>query len=181
MKKTGKILILIGAIIGIFIACYGLLSGLLASFITGAVGVGMVGFNVVGLLFMNGTFNEFLPEEVIQLIEEIYKASEADPMAMFIPGIVSGSITWLSSWIVLVVSILAFVFGLTAGIIALISRGKKAKKGLFIVNFVFAGLNILFFSNGTLTLVSEVLIVVGSILSLVAMKRESLPEEVPAQ
>lgn len=172
MNKASKILLLIGGILGILVAVFTLLAALFAF---GLMQVGGIGYTGIGI------FSLLLDMEVIDLGFRIFNAMETD-----IVYIVEGVLMYALSFVVLVVCFLSFLMHLIASIIALKSRGKNVKKGLYIANFVFAGLLIFIFGTDTVGFIAEALIIVGSILGLIALKKEQQgepelgPEEAPA-
>ena len=167
MKKASKILLLIGGIVGIIVAVWTLVSALFAFGIMQLGGLAYSGVGIVSLLIDNGV----IPAEFTLL-----GAVEND-----IIFIVEGVFMLVCSFIVLIACFITFVFQLISSIIALKSRGKNPKKGLYIANFIFAGLLIFIFGTDTLGFIAEVLVIVGSILGLIALKKEKAIEEQPAE
>ncbi len=157
MKKASKILLLIGGILGILLAVYALCSGIFAALFAGFSGTGMFGIGVFSLL---------LDLEVLPLEFRIFGDTASD-----IIYIVYGGFMVALAIIVLVVMLVSAIMQLVAAILALKARGKNEKKGLYIANFVFGGLLLFIFSAGWMTWIVEILIIVGSVLGLIAMKK----------
>ena len=163
MKKASKILLLIGGIFGLLAAILALLSGVTAFGFMQFFGLGYTGVGIFSLL---------LDLEVFDLGFKIFGAIEPDIMY-----IVEGVLMIVLSFVVVAVQIVVFIVQLIAGIIGLKSRGKNEKKGLYIANFVFAGLIFFIFGSGFLGYIAEIVLVVGSILGLIAMKKAQQEEQ----
>ena len=172
MNKASKILLLIGGILGILVAVFTLLAALFAF---GLMQIGGLAYTGVGV------FSLLIDLEVINVGFKVLGAMESDIVFIF-----EGVLMYVLSFVVLVICFVTFLVHLIASIIALKSRGKNKKKGLYIANFVFAGLLIFIFGTDTVGFIAEALIIVGSILGLIALKKEQQgepelgPEEAPA-
>ena len=158
MRKASNVLLMIGGIFAILVAVLTLLEAVGAFAFMQVAGIGYTGF---------GIFNLLLDLEVIDIGFKIFGAVEAD-----IVYIVEGVVALVLSFVVLAILVVVFIMQLIAGIIALKSKGKQ-KKGLFIASFVFAGLILFIFSAGWMSWITEILIIVGSILGLIASKKEA--------
>ena len=163
MKKASKILLLIGGIFGLLAAILALLSGVTVFGFMQFFGLGYTGVGIFSLL---------LDLEVFDLGFKIFGAIEPDIMY-----IVEGVLMIVLSFAVVAVQVVVFIVQLIAGIIGLKSRGKNEKKGLYIANFVFAGLIFFIFGSGFLGYIAEIVLVVGSILGLIAMKKSQQEEQ----
>ncbi len=163
MKKASKILLLIGGILGILLAVYNVAIGLFVSAFSGLSGTGMFGFGIFSLL---------LDLEVLPLDFKIIGDVSYDIMYL-----VEGGFMIVLAFIILVALIVSAIVQLVAAIIALKSRGVNEKKGLYIANFVLAGLLLFIFSGGWMTWIVEILVIVGSILGLIAMKKAQQEEQ----
>ena len=172
MNKASKILLLIGGILGILVAVFTLLAALVAF---GFMQIGGLAYTGVGV------FSLLIDLEVINVGFKVLGAMESDIVFIF-----EGVLMYVLSFVVLVICFVTFLVQLIAAILALKSRGKNKKKGLYIANFVFAGLLIFIFGTDTVGFIAEALIIVGSILGLIALKKEQQgepelgPEEAPA-
>ena len=162
MNKASKILLLIGGILGILVAVFTLLAALVAF---GFMQIGGLAYTGVGV------FSLLIDLEVINVGFTMLGAMESDIVFIF-----EGVLMYVLSFVVLVICFVTFLVQLIAAILALKSRGKNKKKGLYIANFVFAGLLIIFFGTDTFGFIAEVLIIVGSILGLIALKKEQQAE-----
>ena len=163
MRKASKILLLIGGILGILLAVYNVAIGLFVSAFSGLSGTGMFGFGIFSLL---------LDLEVLPLDFKIIGDVSYDIMYL-----VEGGFMIVLAFIILVALIVSAIVQLVAAIIALKSRGVNEKKGLYIANFVLAGLLLFIFSGGWMTWIVEILVIVGSILGLIAMKKAKQEEQ----
>ena len=167
MNKASKILLMIGGIVGIIVAVWTLLS---AFFAFGIMQLGGLAYSGIGI------FSLLIDLEVINVGFTMLGTMESDIVFIF-----EGIAFLVSSFVVLIACLVTFIVQLIAAIIALKSRGKNPKKGLFIANFVLAGLLIFIFGTDTLGFIAEVLIIVGSILGLIALKKEKEAEEQPVE
>lgn len=163
MKKASKILLLVGGILGILAAIFALLSGLTGFGFMQLFGLGYTGVGIFSLL---------LDLEVFDLGFRIFGAIEPD-----IIYIVYGVLMLVFSFVIVVIQLVVFIVQLIASIIGLKSRGQNEKKGLYIANFVFAGLIFFIFGSGFFGYIAEILLVVGSILGLIAMKKAQQEEQ----
>lgn len=159
MKKASKILLLIGGIFGI-LACVSIVFGILVGFgVLQLEGWAYAGMGIFSLLCHEGVIPDMasyalFPDETIDVIY-----------------IVVGVFMLITSFVVVISCIVSFIVHLVSAIIALVSRDKKEKKGLYIANLIFAGVIFLFFGVDTISLIAEVLIIVGSIFGLIALQK----------
>lgn len=162
MRKASKILLMIGGIFAILVAVLTILEALGVFAVLQVAGIGYTGFGIFDLL---------VELEVIDIGMKFYGSVE--PAIMYI---VEGVFAWVISFVVLVILIVVFIVQLIAGIIALKAR-KQQKKGLYIASFVFAGLILFIFSAGWMSWITEILIIVGCILGLIANKKEAQADQ----
>lgn len=162
MRKASKILLMLGGIFGIIVAVLTLLEGAAAFGIMQLLGLGYTGFGIFDLL---------VELEVFDFGFKIFGSIE--PAILYI---VEGVLSFVLSFIVIVAMIVVFVMQLIAGIIALKAKSKQ-KKGLYIASFVFAGLILFIFSAGWMSWITEILIIVGCILGLIANKKEAQADQ----
>lgn len=183
MRKASKILLIIGGVFAILAALYGVgttIFGFLYAQFGGLVNLSLGG---LGAILASGVLNDIIassgadvPAEVADLIAQLTAMFGTD-MTTSIFQIIIGVMILGLSFVVLISGLIAAVVSLVAGILGLVSSGKKAKKGLYIANFVLAGLIIIFFGGSWITYLGELLIITGSILGLIASKKEKALEE----
>ena len=175
MKKASQILLLIAGIIGILGAVAFMASMAVAFCYLQGVGFWCSLQGIVAILMDQGV----LPANEI-LVAIFGKIG----MEGGIMQLISGVFAFVVSYVVLVAAIVVFVFNLVAAVIALKSRGKKdqePKKGLFIANFVLAGLTLFVFAGTWLSYMYAMLAIAGSILGLIALKKSKEEAEAPQE
>ena len=168
MKKASKILLLIGGLFGIIGAVLLLL---------GAVGLFLYLQGVSIFEGVMGIGSILVSQEILPI--DIFGSIFSMGLEGGIITTVYGVILMVFSYVLLVALLVSFIINLIAGIIALKSRGKNEKKGLYIANFVFAGIIFLFFGGNWIGYIAIILNIVGSILGLIAMKKAKEAEAQP--
>ena len=165
MKKAGKILMLIGGIMGIVCAVFGILTffGLGTAF-----GFGGLGAAVFGAVIESGQID---PASVSMTAEELAALGQE--------LLVVGGVGIVASIVLFVAGLVDFIISLVGSIIALGANGKKRSKKRYIVAIVFGGLILLFFNMGFLAWLASLLVIVGGILGLSALSKE--PKEEPVE
>ncbi len=194
MKKASKILLIIGGIFAILAALMGVGSVLLSFLGMQGYGWYASGAGALGCLLNSGVLDDVvvelftglgdsgLPAEMIDTLIELYNSFKAAfDMPTSIIMLVVGVFTLILSFVALVSGLVGVIFILVMGILGLTASGKKAKKGKFIANFVLGGLVLLFFGSSWLSFLAALLIIVGSILGLIALKKQPVEEEQPVE
>lgn len=172
MRKASQILLLIAGIVGILAA----VSAAAIFAVFGLIEQGASVYNLVvgilGVLINQG------------VISSEWLSVTWGETAVIVESFVMSVVHFIVSIVLFVCAIIYLVFELVAAIIALKSRGKKdqqPKKGLFIANFIFAGLTLFVFNGTWLSYIYAILAIGGSVLGLIALNKEKQEEENPEQ
>ena len=171
MKKASKALLLAAGIVFI-------ISSILALGVYCLSALSMQGYSL--FYIVSGVLGILVQQGVITFDIGFVPVDTAEIAYNF----VIGGFAYIFSFVLFAIGIVIFIFQLIAGIIAFKGRGKKdqdPKKGIFIANFIFAGLVLFVFSSTLLSYIAAILAIVGSILGLISMKKEQQAEENPEE
>ena len=172
MKKASQILLLIAGIVGILAAVSAAAIFVIIGLIESGASIYSLVIGILGVLINQG------------VISSEWLSVTWGETAVIAENFVMSVVYFIVAIVLFVFAIIYFVFELIAAIIALKARGKKdqqPKKGLFIANFIFAGLTLFVFNGTWLSYIYALLAIVGSILGLIALNKEKQAEENPEQ
>ena len=180
MRKASKILSIIGGVFVLLSLIY-VASMIVLTFI----GSGVLG--ILGLVNLGRSFVIVTDSGIAYTFEKI----NSDP-SILIPTVVFFAIAIL----IIVIALIMVVEGvmcLVNGVLSLVGSGKKAKKGIHIAGIVFDVLYLMLFSTmfmgvgiiGAIVaflgiLIDFVLVLLGHIFGLIALKKEKQQEELIA-